>query len=97
MVGDPGHPGISSARADVNQDEIQDEINERERNNSANWGKRLGFHHGRTDTRLWVRKPQPWMGWSLNMANPLARALVVLFILLLCLVAASVVFLVIPK
>ena len=51
----------------------RDEINERERNNPDNWGKRLGFYHSSTDSRLWVRKPQPWMGRSLNMAKPIAR------------------------
>lgn len=75
----------------------QDEINERERNDPGNWGRPLGFYHSRADNRLWVRKPQPWMGWSLNMANPLARALVGLFILLLCLLVAIVVYLVVPK
>jgi len=68
----------------------QDEINERERNNPGNWGKHLGFYHSNVDSRVWVRKPQPWMGWSLNMARPLARVLVLLFILLLCLLVAFV-------
>ena len=70
----------------------QDEINERERNNPDNWGKRLGFYHSSTDSRLWVRRPHPWMSWSLNMAKPLARALVVLFALSSCLLMASIVF-----
>jgi uncharacterized membrane protein len=70
----------------------QDEINERERNNPGNWGKTLGFYHSRADSRVWVRKPRPWMGWSLNMTNPFAGLLVLLFILLLCLLVASIVF-----
>ena len=75
----------------------QDEINERERNNPDNWGKRLGFYHSSTDSRLWVRKPQPWMGWSLNMSSPISRALVLLFTLVLCALAALVVFSVLHK
>jgi uncharacterized membrane protein len=75
----------------------QDEINERERNNPANWGKVLGFYHSKADGRVWVRKLQPWMGWSLNLANPFARVLVLLFTLLFCLLAALVVFAVLHK
>ena len=70
----------------------QDELNERERNNPGNWGKLLGFYHSRADSRIWVRKPKPWMGWTLNMANPYARVLVLFFILLLCLLVAATVF-----
>jgi uncharacterized membrane protein len=61
----------------------QDEINERERNNPDNWSKPLAFYHGRQDSRVWVRKPKPWMGWSLNLANPIARVLVAVFLPLL--------------
>jgi uncharacterized membrane protein len=78
----------------------QDEINERERNNPGSWGKLLGFYHSAADSRLWVRKPQPWMGWSLNMANPSARVLVrlfILFTLLFCVMTALTVFSVLHK
>jgi uncharacterized membrane protein len=61
----------------------QHEINERERNNPDNWSKPLGFYHSRLDSRVWVHKPQPWMGWSLNMARPTSKVLVLLFMLLL--------------
>jgi uncharacterized membrane protein len=64
----------------------QDEINEREWNNPDNWGKRFGFYNSKLDSRAWVRKPHPWMGWSLNLANPLAKVLVLVFLLLLGLV-----------
>lgn len=67
----------------------QDEINEREWNNPDNWGKRFGFYRSRLDSRTWVRKPKPWMGWSLNMANPLAKVLVLLFLLLMCLLVVG--------
>ena len=68
----------------------RDEINEREWKDPTNWGKVFGFYRSNADSRLWVPKPQPWMGWSLNMAKPLAGALVLLFVLLLCLLVASV-------
>ena len=67
----------------------QDEINEREWSNPDNWGKRFGFYHGRLDSRTWVRKPHPWMGWSLNLANPRGKVLVILFLLLMCLLVVG--------
>ncbi len=66
----------------------QQEINEREWNNPANWSKPLRFYSSRQDSRLWVRKPQPWMGWTLNMAKRTGKILVLLFILLLGLLVA---------
>ena len=72
--------------ADVNQDEI----NERERNNPDNWSKPLGFYHSKLDSRVWVPKPRPWMGSTLNLANPVGRTLVLLFVLLLGLLLAAV-------
>jgi uncharacterized membrane protein len=68
----------------------QDEINERERNNPENWSKPLGFYRSRQDSRVWVRKPKPWMGWSLNLAKPLAWAQILVFLLLLGLLMASI-------
>jgi len=67
----------------------QDEINEREWSNPDHCGKRFGFYRSRLDSRLWVRKPKPWMGWSLNLANPLGKATVVIFLLLLCLLVVG--------
>ena len=75
----------------------QDEINERERNNPGNWGKLLGFYRSKVDSRVWVPKPRPWMGWTLNLANPFARLLVLLFILLSCLLVAWMAFLLLHK
>jgi uncharacterized membrane protein len=75
----------------------QDEINERERNNPLNWSKPLGFYHSGRDSRVWVRKPQPWMGWSLNMAKATSKFLVLLFILLLGLVVAATLFAILGK
>jgi uncharacterized membrane protein len=63
----------------------QNEINERERTNPANWSRPFAFYHSKLDSRLWVPKQQAWMGRTLNMAKPAARALVVIFVLLLCL------------
>jgi uncharacterized membrane protein len=63
----------------------QDEINERERTNPANWGQPFAFYRSRLDSRLWVRKPKPWMGWSLNMAKPASKVIVALFVVALIL------------
>lgn len=70
---------------------------ERERSRDLKWGKVFGFYHSKVDSRVWVRKPHPWMGWSLNMAKPLTRVRVLLFILLFCLFVASMVSLVVHR
>jgi uncharacterized membrane protein len=72
--------------ADMNQDEI----NERERNNPDNWSKPLGFYHSKLDSRVWVPQARPWMGSTLNLANPASRILVLLVILMLGVLLAAV-------
>jgi uncharacterized membrane protein len=75
----------------------QHEINEREHKNPANWGSSFAFYHSKLDSRLWVPKQQAWMGWTLNLAHPLGKVLVLAFVLLLCLAAAAVVFAILPR
>jgi uncharacterized membrane protein len=75
----------------------QDEINEREHGDPANWSSPFEFYHSSLDSRLWVPKQQAWMGWTLNLAHPIARVLVLVFVLALCLVVAAVVYAVLPR
>jgi uncharacterized membrane protein len=83
----------------MDQDEIvdQDEINEREHSNPANWSSPFAFYHSDLDSRLIVPKQQAWMGRTLNMAHPIARVMVLVFVLAMCLVAAAIVFAVLPR
>jgi uncharacterized membrane protein len=49
----------------------QDEINRAEWENPANWsGGLLGVYFSKRDSRVWVPKRNPAMGWTLNFANP---------------------------
>ncbi|NMA45592.1 MAG: hypothetical protein GX945_03420 [Lentisphaerae bacterium] len=45
----------------------QREINQAEWRNSDNWS--VGFYFSKKDTRSWVPKQIPWMGWTLNLGN----------------------------
>lgn len=45
----------------------QIEINETEWRSPSNW--RWGIYNSPRDTRVWVSKPIPWMGWTLNFAH----------------------------
>ena len=50
----------------------QTEINQREWENPANWSNR-GFpalYFSKTDTRIWVPKQRPGLGWTFNLARP---------------------------
>jgi uncharacterized membrane protein len=53
--------------------EIQDAINEQEWNRPDNWRGRLGNYRSTRDTRLWVPKRNPRLGWTLNFAHPASR------------------------
>ena len=75
----------------------QEEINQREHADPANWSTPFGFYRSSRDSRLWVRKQQAWMGWTLNVAHPIARVIVLVFVLALCLAAAVVVAAVLPQ
>ena len=49
----------------------QDEINDREWHDPANWtGGILRRYASERDTRLWVPKSNPALGWTLNFAHP---------------------------
>ncbi|TWU00023.1 hypothetical protein Pla108_09660 [Botrimarina colliarenosi] len=50
----------------MDQQEIQ-EINDAEWNDPTNW--RWGVYNSPRDARVWVSKPIPWMGWTLNFAH----------------------------
>jgi uncharacterized membrane protein len=72
----------------------QQEVNEEEWQNSDNWsGSVLSVYFSKRDSRIWVPKKPPWMGWTVNLAHPagvwwlfgllllpLAITLVVLFV-----------------
>jgi uncharacterized membrane protein len=49
----------------------QDEINDREWHDPTNWtGGVLRRYASERDTRLWVPKSHPAIGWTLNFAYP---------------------------
>ena len=50
----------------------QQEINEAEWKNRDNWSGPglVAFSFSKKDTRTWVPKSIPWMGWTLNLGNP---------------------------
>jgi len=75
----------------------QDEINDREHADPANWSSPFAFYHSSLDSRLVVPKQEAWMGRTLNMAHPIARVAVLVFVLAMCLVAAVVVSAVLPR
>ena len=48
----------------------QDEINRAEWENPENWSDNLvGVYFSKRDTRVWVPKRNPGLGWTLNMAR----------------------------
>lgn len=49
----------------------QREINEREWRDRSNWSDSVvGLYFSKKDSRTWVPKTIPWMGWTLNLAQP---------------------------
>jgi len=49
----------------------QREINEAQWRDTDNWSDPLvGFYFSKRDTRVWVPKRRPWMGYTLNLAHP---------------------------
>jgi uncharacterized membrane protein len=52
--------------------DAQEAINQQEWERPDNWSGRLGRYRRERDTRLWVPKPNPRMGWTLNFAHPQA-------------------------
>ncbi len=49
---------------------------QQEWNNPDNWSRKawLGLYFCKHDPRLFVRKPMPELGWTLNFARPAAAA-----------------------
>ncbi|MDQ0289290.1 DUF5808 domain-containing protein [Oligosphaera ethanolica] len=45
----------------------QQEINQAEWQNPDNWS--VGLYFSKKDTRTWVPKQIPWMGWTLNLGT----------------------------
>ncbi len=52
-------------------------IEQQEWNNPDNWSRKawLGLYFSKRDPRLFVRKPVPALGWTLNFARPGAAVL----------------------
>jgi uncharacterized membrane protein len=50
----------------------EDEINDREWARADNWSP-LGLYRSARDTRVWVPKRNPAMGWTVNMAHRAGR------------------------
>lgn len=50
----------------------QIQINQTEWSNAENWNGRLipALYFSRRDTRLWVPKRLPYLGWTINLAHP---------------------------
>ena len=50
----------------------EDDINSAEWRNPENWSKPrwVGLYFSKRDTRAWVPKPYPILGWTVNLANP---------------------------
>ncbi len=46
----------------------QDEINRKEWENPDNWSG-PGFYFSKKDSRVWVPKSIPWMGWTINIGQ----------------------------
>lgn len=61
----------------------QKEINRLEWENPDNWsGGILGIYFSKKDSRLWVPKSTPWMGWTLNLGHNAGSWLYTLLLLL---------------
>ena len=61
----------------------QQDLNAQEWNNSENWSRKqwLGVYFSKRDSRVWVRKPLPALGWTLNFAQPRGAAIVIAIII----------------
>jgi uncharacterized membrane protein len=62
-------------------------------NDPANWSHRglLGLYFNKQDTRLWVPKANPALGWTLNLAKPTGAALLLGALLLPTMVSVTIV------
>ena len=50
----------------------QDLMNDQEWRRPENWTGWLGAYQSERDTRVWVPKQNPALGWTLNFAHPAA-------------------------
>lgn len=68
----------------------QQDINTQEWNDPANWSRKawLGVYFSKRDSRVWVRKPVPALGWTVNFAQPRGGAMVVAVIVAAAFVAS---------
>ena len=48
------------------------QANDAQWNNAQNWAgpKLFAVYFSKADSRLWVPKRIPWMGWTLNLGHP---------------------------
>ena len=51
------------------------------------WYKWGLFYANREDSRIFVPKSNPWMGWTLNFANPYAYIVIAAIVLLMIIMA----------
>lgn len=64
--------------------------NAQEWNNLANWSRQQwpGVYFSKRDARVWVRKPVPALGWTVNFAQPRGAAIAVALIIAVAFVAS---------
>lgn len=60
----------------------QQDINQAEWSNPLNWSgpKLLGLYSSKSDTRVWVPKRTPALGWTINVGHGSGKALLVVII-----------------
>ena len=76
----------------------QDAINQKEWKDPANWSDPFfGFYFSKADSRTWVPKQIPWMGWTLNLGKPSGACWMVGFLIGLPLAATVVTVLVMTQ
>ncbi len=51
-------------------------------NDPNNWSRRgiFGLYFAKNDSRIWVRKAVPLLGWTLNLARPASTAILLAII-----------------
>ena len=65
----------------------QDEINQAEWADPDNWSDRIvGLYFSKRNTRTWVPKRIPWMGFTLNLAKPAGAWWLIGILLGVCLI-----------
>lgn len=67
----------------------QQDSNQQEWENPTNWsGPRwMGIYFSKRDTRTWVPKSKPILGWTLNFGQPMAVIWAALFMTVITLLA----------